>query len=906
MVYEKIEGAWLEDGKGLTNWDVFSHILGNIRNNENGDIADDHYHRYYGIQPFVTIKHHDIPQELEDKYGGWLSPLIQRDFVHFSEIYFKSFGDKVKYWTTNNQPNIEADTSYLRGKFPPGHCSPPFGNCYAGTRQVSSSTSEPEINPVTDAFTRVAEALREQTVTNQQIIQELREDRVIRKHTHNSESENGPRTADTQGGLNSDYKGLIEFRKHKPSTFCGDYNPEAAMEWVKELEKIFLVMDCPNTHRVNFSTYLLIGEAEHWCRDIEASMKEAEEGREKDRVSSRRKNDDNNKGRFSHAQNSGNNFVNNRGRKNIGQMNSQIQNSSTQPATRGRVFTLGGQEAAQTSNLVQGVGLIQDSLITVLFDYGATHSFISLSSTQKLKLPISILSSYLEIFLPTGEKITTFQVCKNCPLQIEGKEFKIDLVCLPMIGIDVVLRMNWLSANCVVIDCHNKKIIFTKESELPNEFLFLSTSQLRKNLLDGAQGYVLFNLSEAKAKPDANSIPIVSEYSEVFSDEIPSLPPNREIEFSIDLIPGVGPISIAPYRMSPIELVELKKQLEKLIKTEDIPKTAFRTRYGHYEYLIMPFGLTNAPAVFMDYMNRIFRPYLDQFVVVFIDDILIYSRNKEEHKEHLRIVLQILKDKQLYAKLSKCEFWMEEVKFLGHVISKEEVTVDPSKIEAVIHWERPKTIIEIRSFLGLAGYYRRFIKGFSQLVLPLTRLTRKGVPFVWTQECEDCFQDLKNKLTSAPILIILDPLGKFEIYSDASKKGLGCVLMQERKVVAYASRQLRPYEENYPTHDLELAAVVFALKIWRHYLYGVKFEVFSDHKSLKYLFDQKELNMRQRRWMEFLKDYDFELKYHPGKANVQAFGTKLRLSTTYHPQTDGQTERTIQTLEDMLRACILE
>jgi hypothetical protein len=284
----------------------------------------------------------------------------------------------------------------------------------------------------------------------------------------------------------------------------------------------------------------------------------------------------------------------------------------------------------------------------------------------------------------------------------------------------------------------------------------------------------------------------------------------------------------------------------------------------------MPFGLTNAPAVFMDYMNRIFRPFLDKFVVVFIDDILIYSRTKEEHEEHLRIVLQILKDKQLYAKIEKCEFWLPEVKILGHVVTQEGVAVDPSKIEAVLHWDRPKTITETRSFLGMAGYYRRFIQGLSQLVLPLTRLTRKGKPFTWTEECEKSFQELRVWLTTAPVLTIPNPSGSFVVYSDASRNGLGCVLMQEGKVVAYASRQLRPHEENYPTHDLELAAVVFALKIWRHYLYGVKFEVFSDHKSLKYLFNQKELNMRQRRWMEFLKDYDFELKYHPGKANVVA------------------------------------
>ncbi|XP_061357447.1 uncharacterized protein LOC133301768, partial [Gastrolobium bilobum] len=362
----------------------------------------------------------------------------------------------------------------------------------------------------------------------------------------------------------------------------------------------------------------------------------------------------------------------------------------------------------------------------------------------------------------------------------------------------------------------------------------------------------------------------------------------------IDLLPGVGPISLAPYRMSPPELAELKKHIEDLsakdfIRPSDVPKTAFRSRYGHFEYLVIPFGLTNAPAVFMDYMNRIFQPYLDQFVIVFIDDILIYSKTEEEHVGHLRTVLQVLKEKKLYAKPSKCEFWLKSVKFLGHVISAEGVAVDPNKIEAVLDWERPKTVTEVRSFLGLAGYYRRFIKGFSTMVLPLTRLTRKETPFVWTHECEVCFQELKERLTTAPVLVLPDPALEIELYTDASGKGLGCVLMQLGKVIAYASRQLKPHEENYPTHDLELAAIVFAFKIWRHYLFGLRFVVFSDHKSLKYLFDQKELNMRQRRWMEFIKDYDFELRYHPGKAN--AIGTQLRLSTTYHPQTDGQTER---------------
>jgi len=306
------------------------------------------------------------------------------------------------------------------------------------------------------------------------------------------------------------------------------------------------------------------------------------------------------------------------------------------------------------------------------------------------------------------------------------------------------------------------------------------------------------------------------------------------------------------------------------VKAEDIQKTTFRTRYGHYEYQVMPFGVTNAPVIFMDYMNRIFHPFLDQFVVVFIDDILIYSKTLEEHEEHLRIVLQILREKKLYAKLSKSEFWLEKVKFLGHVISNKGVLVDPTKAEAVLQWEPPKTVTEIHSFLGLAGYYKRFIGGFSKIALPLTQLSKKGQAFVWTEKCENSFQELKKRLTTSPVLALLDPTGHFVIFCDASKMGLGCVLMQDRRIVAYSSRQLRTHEKNYPTHDLELVVIVFALKIWRHYVYGGKFEVFSDHKSLKYLFDQKELNMRQRRWMEFLKDYDFELHYHPGKVNVVA------------------------------------
>ncbi|GJT00092.1 putative reverse transcriptase domain-containing protein [Tanacetum coccineum] len=306
------------------------------------------------------------------------------------------------------------------------------------------------------------------------------------------------------------------------------------------------------------------------------------------------------------------------------------------------------------------------------------------------------------------------------------------------------------------------------------------------------------------------------------------------------------------------------------IREEDIPITAFRTRYGHFEFQVMPFGLTNAPAVFMDLMNRVCKPYLDKFVIVFIDDVLIYSKSREEHEEHLKIILGLLKEEKLYAKFSKCDFWLDSVQFLGHVINREGVHVDPSKIEAIKNWSTPSTPTEVRQFLGLAGYYRRFIEGFSLIAKPLTKLTQKNKKYEWGKEEEAAFQILKQKLCSAPILALPEGSEDFVVYCDASIKGFGAVLMQREKVIAYASRQLKKHEENYMTHDLELGAVIFALRLWRHYLYGTKCVVFTDHKSLQYILDQKELNMRQRRWIELLSDYDCEIRYHPGKGNVVA------------------------------------
>ncbi|WVZ76150.1 hypothetical protein U9M48_024148 [Paspalum notatum var. saurae] len=410
-------------------------------------------------------------------------------------------------------------------------------------------------------------------------------------------------------------------------------------------------------------------------------------------------------------------------------------------------------------------------------------------------------------------------------------------------------------------------------------------------------------------------IPVVSDFPDVFPEELSRLPPDRDVEFSIELVPGTAPVSRRPYRMAPDELKELKVQLQEQldkwfifpvsspwgcpapfvekknqgagakvfskidlrsdyyqikIREEDIPKTTFSTRYGLYEYLVMSFGLTNAPAFFTYMMNSVFMNELDKFVVVFIDDILVYLKSEKEHEEHLRIVLTRLREHKLYAKFSKCAFWLKEVSFLGHILSEKGVAVDPSKVEDVLNWKQPEIVTEIRSFLGLAGYHRRFIKDFSKTAKPMISLTKKNAKYLWSPKYEEAFQTLKRLLTSTPVLAQPDVTKPFDVYCDASGNGLGYVLMQEGRVIAYASRQLRKHEANYPTHALELAAVVHALKIWRHYLLGNTYHIYTDDKSLKYIFTQLELNMRQRRWLELIKDYDLEVPYHPGKANVAA------------------------------------
>nr|GEW57253.1 putative reverse transcriptase domain-containing protein [Tanacetum cinerariifolium] len=531
---------------------------------------------------------------------------------------------------------------------------------------------------------------------------------------------------------------------------------------------------------------------------------------------------------------------------------------------KGRAFNVHAVGNLQDPNVVTSNFSLNRHYATVLFDSGADFSFISTSFAPLLNVKSSFVNPRYLIEVADGKKI----------------------------------EVDRLSEHKAEIVCHEKVVRIPLES---GEILIV-------------QGECTPGIAKALSNvkvdaPKLSDISVVRDFVEVFLEDLSGLPPQRQVEFRIDLVSGATPVAKSPYRLAPSEMQELSVQLQELqdkgfirpshspwgapvlfvkkkdgaryfsktdlrsgyhqlrVHDNDIPKIAFQTSYGHFEFTVMPFGLTNAPAVFMDLMNRVCKPYLDKFVIVFIDDILVYSKSKDEHEVHLRLVLKLLKKEELYAKFSKCEFWLQEVQFLGHVVNQSGIHVDPSKIEAVKNWEAPTKPSEIRSFLGLVDYYRRFIANFSKIAKPLTSLTQKNKKYEWGIEPEEAFQTLKDNLCNAPILSLPDGVEDFIVYCDASNQGLGCVLLQRGKIVAYASRQLKIHEKNYTTHDIELGAVVFAFKTCRHYLYGTKSVIYTNHKSLQHIFDQKELNMRQKRWIELFSDYECEICYHPGKAN---------------------------------------
>ncbi|GJZ39712.1 putative reverse transcriptase domain-containing protein [Tanacetum coccineum] len=634
---------------------------------------------------------------------------------------------------------------------------------------------------------------------------------------------------------------------------------------------------------------------------------------------------------------------------------------------QGWVYSVGNAEKRGNasgnpdSNVVTGTFLLNNHCASILFDTDADRSFISTAFSSLINIAPTPLENSYDVELADGKIVGIDTIIRGCTLNFLDHPFNIDLMPVELGSFNVIIGMDWLRRCHAVIVCDEKLVQVPHGNETltfhgnkssngrESRLTFISCSKAQEYMAKGCQVF-LAHISAKKEEDKSEGkqlkdLPTVRDFLEVFPEDLSGLPPARPMEFQIDLIPRAAPVAQAPYRLAPSEMKELSEQLQELSDKGFIRPMKNRyplpriddlfdqlqgssiyskidLRSGYHQ--VMPFGLTNAHAVFMDLMNRVCKPYLDKFVIVFIDDMLIYSKDKKEHEEHLKAILELLKKEKLG------------------------IHVDPAKIESIKDWASPKTPTEIRQFLGLAGYYRRFIKGFSKIAKSMTKLTQKGIKFNWGEKEVNVFQLIKEKLCNAPILAFPEGSEDFVVYCDASHKGLGAVLMQREKVITYASQQLKVHEKNYTTHDLELGSVVFTLKIWRHYLYGTRCTVFTDHKILQHILDQKELNMRQRRWVELLSDYDCDIRYHPRKANVvadalihkerieplreldtsahgdlrsvnmpdptkskysilsKALGTDISMSTAYHPETDSQSERTIQTLEDMLRACVID
>ncbi|KAL2248214.1 UNVERIFIED_CONTAM: Retrovirus-related Pol polyprotein from transposon opus [Sesamum indicum] len=578
----------------------------------------------------------------------------------------------------------------------------------------------------------------------------------------------------------------------------------------------------------------------------------------------------------------------------------------TQGQTQARIYNITREEAPASNDVISGTILLSDIMAYVLIDPGSTHSYISSEFASKIPGENSPLGCNLMVYLPVGGGVVVNSVRKGSLVGIGDVNLPVDLIVLDLKEFDMILGMDWLAQHKAIVDCYKKEVMIECSGESKVILVgdrqvvpvcVISAMEVRRLMLEGCEAYLAHVVDTEKVNPALEEIPVVRDFPEVFPDDLPGLPPHREVDFAIETLPGVAPISIAPYRMAPVELQELKKQIEELlgkgfirpstspwgapvlsvkkkdgsmrlcvdyrqinrvtvrnkyplpriddlldqlkgatifskidlrsgywqlrIAENDIPKTAFRTRYGHYEFLVMPFGLTNAPAAFMALMNRTFQEYLDHFVIVFIDDILVYSRDRDEHEQHLRMVLQILKEKELYAKLSKCEFWVNQVVFLGHVVSGDGVMPDPSKQVKAEHQApagklRPLSIPEWK-----------WEKITMDFVVGLPRTFKKH-DAIW---------------------VIVDSLTK--------------------------SAHFLPVRV---TDSLDKLAGLYISEIVR--LHGVPISIVSE----------RDPRFTSRFW----------------ESLQRALGTKLHFSTAFHPQTDGQSERMIQTLEDMMRACTME
>ncbi|GJY87675.1 putative reverse transcriptase domain-containing protein [Tanacetum coccineum] len=528
---------------------------------------------------------------------------------------------------------------------------------------------------------------------------------------------------------------------------------------------------------------------------------------------------------------------------------------------RGRAYAIKDAEP-QGPNVVTSTFLLNNRYAFVLFESGSDRSFVDTRFSSMLNIdPVKIRASY-EIELSDGRVVSMNTVLKGCTLNLVNHIFEIDLMSIELGTFDVIISMDWLVKHDAVIICGEKvvripygnKMLIVKSDKGVSRLKFISCIKAR-------------------------------------------LPLTRQVEFRIDLVPGAAPVARAPYRLEPFDMRELSVQLQELpekgfihpryhqlrVKEEDIPITAFRTRYGHFEFQVMLFGLTNVPAVFMDLMNRVCKPYLDKFIIVFIDDILVYSKDEEEHGKHLKIILELLKKGKLYAKFSKFKFWLDSLQFIGHVIDHGGVHVDPAKIKTIKNWAAPTTPMEVRQFLGLLKKYE------------------------WGKEEEEAFQSLKRKLCSAPILALPEGTEDLVVYCDASLKGYGVVLMQREKVIAYASRQLkllRDYDCEIPYHPGKANVVADEERNKPLRVRSLMMTIDNDlPKEIREAQEEamKKENVKAKNLGKCLTYAKVKAEHQKPSGLLQQPEIPIEIAISH-----GQSERTIQTLEDMLRACVID
>ncbi|KAE8690983.1 cytochrome P450 78A7-like [Hibiscus syriacus] len=602
-------------------------------------------------------------------------------------------------------------------------------------------------------------------------------------------------------------------------------------------------------------------------------------------------------------------------------------------------------------------------LMSALVDTGASELFLSEQAAKKLDLRVEKTSGFIKTV--NTKEVPIVGEARGIKLSIGGWTGKESIKVIPLDDFDFVIGISFLDrinafplpfADCLVICDPKHQCIVSVSRESGTDAKMLSAIQFSKGVRREEPTFVA---SLVGAEPTmTEEVPtevgqVLAEFRDVMPTELPKcLPPKREVDHKIELMPNAEPPAKAPYRMAPPELEELRRQLKELldagyirpskapfgapvlfqkkhdgslrmcidyralnkltvknkypipliadlfdqlggarwftkldlrsgyyqvrIAEGDEPKTACVTRYGSYEFLVMPFGLTNAPATFCTLMNKVLQPFLDRFVVVYLDDIVVYSKTLEEHVEHLRRLFQVLRENELYVKEEKCSFAQKEVPFLGHIVGGGKLQMDRDKIRAIDEWKPPTKATEMRAFLGLANYYRRFVKGYSKIATPLTELLKKDKVWDWSTECQEAFEKIKEAMVSEPVLVLPDYTKPFVVFTDASDVAIGGVLMQEGHPVAYESRKLNETERRYSVHEKEMTAVVHCLRTWRHYLLGSRFMVFTDNVANSYFLTQKKLSPKQARWQEFLAEFDFSIEYKPGKVNCVADGLSRR------------------------------